>query len=156
MTYPGSGDNAWGLPHYTQPEEQKDKEILAAMSPPPRIIGVTIASGQGKLPSGTILSQFHKTNNSVPAASRGKFGRFLDSASGATTGLDRPFGVLRTHVDASSSDRAGEMIMFGCLKIDQLENHDDGTIAEAIAKTSAGNPFRYALQNAHFNEIIIG
>ena len=153
-------DHAYGLPTYTQPEEQKDKEIFASWSPPPRIVGITVAAGQGVLASGTIMAMFHKTNANVPAASRGKYGRFKDGASGAELGLGSPIGVLRSTVDAGSSsdgkDRAGELVTFGTLKLDQLVDHTDGTIAEAVAETNAENPFRFSVRDSNRNEIRIG
>ena len=149
-------DHAYGLPTYTHPEEQRDKEIFASWSPQPRLTGVTIASGEGVMGSGTILAMYSKTDSNVPAAKRGKYGIFRNSAGSGLAGLDSPIGVLRNMVDATSEDRPGEMVSFGILKMDQLISPSTGTLAHATAKTNAENPFRYSVQDSNRNEIRIG
>ena len=149
-------DHAYGLPTYTHPEEQRDKEIFASWSPQPRLTGVTIASGEGVMGSGTILAMYSKTDSNVPAAKRGKYGIFRNSAGSGFAGLDSPIGVLRNMVDATSEDRPGEMVSFGILKMDQLISPSSGTLAHATAKTNAENPFRYSVQDSNRNEIRIG
>ena len=149
-------DHAYGLPTYTHPTEQKDKEIFASWSPPPRIVGITVASGQGVLDSGTIMALFDKSDSGVPAASRGKYGKFITSAQTATVGLDKPIGVLRSMVDATKEDRAGELVVFGVLKRDQIVSKTGGTIANAKSKSNADNPFRYAVEDSNRNELRIG
>ena len=136
-------DGAFGLPDYASGDVQTDKEILAAMSPPPWIVGITIKAGSGKLASGTIMGRI---------TSGGKYKQF---DNGNSDGSEVPMGVLRSYVDASgTADRAGELIKFGVLKADQLVSASPGTIAEARAKDSAANPF-YGCQYDSVDDLIV-
>lgn len=127
-------DHAFGLPSLEETAVQTDKEILASYSPPPRIEGVTILSGQGVLSSGTILGR---------VTASGKYVQCLDTP---TDGSENGVGVLRSMVDATSADRPGEMIAFGLLKLDQIEEPTNGTIDEVIAEAilNGVGPFQFA------------
>ena len=151
-----SGDHAYGLPTYTHPEEQRDKEIFASWSPQPRLTGITVASGEGVMGSGTIVAMYDKTDTDVPAAKRGKYGIFRNNAGTGFEGLDKPVGVLRNMVDASAEDRPGELVTFGTLKLDQIISPSTGTLAHATAKSNSENPFRYSVQDTNRNELRIG
>lgn len=136
----GFADHQFGFPSLTETAVQLDKEIFASYSPQPRIVGVTLESGQSAVwPSGTILGRVDATDTYI---------QFLDTAS---DGSEVPRGVLRSLVDATGSvDRPGEMVTFGHLKVDQIEEPTDGTIAEAIV---AGGVFANAIEDAVTNEL---
>ena len=151
-----TADHAYGLPTYTHPEEQRDKEIFASWSPPPRITGITVAAGEGVMGSGTIVAMYDKTDSDVPAAKRGKYGIFRNTAGTGFEGLDKPIGVLRNMVDATSEDRPGELVSFATLKLDQIISPTTGTLAQATGKTNSENPFRYSVQDSNRNELRIG
>ncbi len=124
-------DHQFGFPSLAEDPIQLDKEIFASLSPSPKIEGVTLENGAAAIhPSGTILGRITAT---------GLYIQFLDSAG---DGSEVPVGVLRSMVDATGTvDRPGEMVTFGHLKADQIEEPTDGTIAEAIV---AGGTFASA------------
>ena len=137
----GFSDHQFGFPSITETAVQLDKEIFASYSPQPRIVGVTLEKGAAAVhPSGTILGRITASD---------KYIQFLDTAS---DGSEVPRGVLRSLVDATGTvvDRPGEMVTFGHLKADQIEEPSDGTIAEAIV---AGGVFANAIEDAVTNEL---
>ncbi len=115
-------DHQYGFPSLAEDPIQLDKEIFASLSPSPKIEGVTLLSGQSAAhPSGTILGRI---------TADGKYIQFLDTA---VDGSEVAVGVLRSMVDATGAvDRPGEMVTFGHLKADEIEEPTNGTIAEAI------------------------
>lgn len=136
-------DHAFGLPSISEVAIQEDKEVFAGYSPPPRIEGVTILAGRSAVfAAGTILGR---------VTASGKYVQFLDTA---VDGSQVPVGVLRSAVDATGADdRPGEMIVSGLLKVDQLVEPANGTIAEAI---TAGGAFTGAFADTVRNVLRLG
>ena len=127
-------DHGFGLPSLAETAVQTDKEVLASYSPPPRIEGITVLSGEGVVPSGSMMGR-------VTAS-----GKYIVSLDAATDGSENALGVLRNMVDATSADRPGELISSGTLKLDQIEEPVGGTLAEIIieAVLNGIGPFQFA------------
>ncbi len=128
-------DHGFGLPSLEETAVQTDKEILASYSPPPRIEGITVLGGTAVIPSGSIMGR---------VTASGKYVVCLDTP---TDGSENAVGVLRSMVDASGADdRPGELITFGLLKADQIEEPTNGTIVEIIAEAvlNGVGPFQFA------------
>lgn len=134
-------DASFGLPSLTETAPVYAKEVLAGYSPPPRIEGVTVVSGAGVVPAGSILGRI---------TASGKYTIFDDTA---VDGSQVPVGVLRAEVDATSADRPGELIVSGLLKSDQIVEPVNGTIAEAV---TAGGAFAGAFDDATRNVLRLG
>lgn len=139
-------DHAFGLPSLTETAVQTDKEVLASYSPPPRIEGITVASGAGVVASGSCMGR-------VTAS-----GKYIVSLDTATDGSENALGVLRSMVDATSADRPGELIVEGELKLDQIVQPTNGTVAELIIEAVANGigPFQFATTDAVRNVLKIG
>lgn len=139
-------DSAFGFPSLAEQAVQEDKEILASYSPSPRIEGVTVLGGTAVLPSGTILGR---------VTASGKYIVCLDTP---TDGSENGVGILRSMVDATVDDRPGEMITFGHLKLDEIEEPTNGTLAEVIAEAilNGVGPFQTAYTDAVRNILYLG
>lgn len=127
-------DHAFGLPELTEVAVQTDKEVLASMSPPPRIEGITVLTGGGVIPSGSMMGR-------VTAS-----GKYIVVDDSVTDGSENGLGVLRSMVDTTLGDRPGELITSGLLKLDQIEEPAQGTVAEVIAEAILNSigPFQFA------------
>lgn len=139
-------DHAYGLPSLVETPVQTDKEILASYSPPPRIEGITVLGGAAVIPSGSIMGR---------VTASGKYVVCLDTA---VDGSENGLGVLRSMVDATTDDRPGELITEGQLKLDQIEEPTNGTLAEVIAEAvlNSVGPFQFATSDTVRNVLDIG
>lgn len=139
-------DHAFGLPSLDEVAIQTDKEVLLSYSPPPRIEGITVLSGAGVVPAGSIMGR---------VTASGKYVVCLDTA---VDGSENGVGVLRNMVDATSADRPGELITIGQLKLDQIVEPTNGTLAEVIAeaKLNTVGPFQFATSDTVRNALVLG
>lgn len=91
--------------------------------------GVTIASGSGVVPAGTVLGRVTATKKYVPYTDAGTHG----------AGSDTAVGVLRQDVDATSEDRLGNIVVSGILFNSKVQGETASAIADLNARVDAAN-----------------
>lgn len=111
-------------PGITEVAEQRDKEILASMVPPPAMKGGTFLAGSGLIASGTVVGRL----------ASGKYGIYADAGAG---GLDTAVGILRSAVDTTNGDVPGNICLSGRFKLDQLVGLTAAAIADLNGRTDA-------------------
>jgi|SRR5215216_5598848 len=84
--------------------------------------GVTIASGQGILPIGTVLGR--KTSDK----------KYYVYNNALSTGVEVARGVLRRAVDTTSGDQLANMVIKGILKNSLVSGSDAGALADLNAR----------------------
>ncbi len=138
-------DQSYGLPSLEEVAIQTDKEVLLSYSPQPRIEGITVLGGTAVIPSGSVMGR---------VTASGKYVVCLDTAA---DGSENGLGVLRQMVDATTDDRPGELISKGQLKLDQIEEPTNGTVAEVIAEaiTNGIGPFQFATTDTVRNALVL-
>jgi hypothetical protein len=106
------------VPGFTEGAYLDDYEIMASMKGGFTQIGVTIASGQGILPAGTVLGEVTAT------------GKFAVYDNGASDGTEVARGVLRKRVDTTDGDVLGNLVISGIVYNSKLSGMDANAITD--------------------------
>jgi len=119
--------NVIKVPSNSSVAEVKPGEIIASYA---RFTqkGVTLKSGQGTLVAGTVLGKETATK---------KYLAYNDSDSPSGIGVAR--GILRQTVDTTGGDVAGNIVVSGILKNDQITGEDANAITDLNARVDSEN-----------------
>lgn len=107
------------VPGFSEGGYLDDYEIMASMKGGFTQVGVTLASGQGILPAGTVIAQVTST---------GKFVVYDDD--GTDDGRRVARGVLRKRVDTTDGDVHGNMVIAGIVYNSKLSGMDANAITD--------------------------
>lgn len=112
------------VPGYNTGNQSTDPELMASMDGYLQK-GVTVASGQGILPIGTVLGR--KTSDK-------KYYVYDNAGSG---GVEVARGILRRAVDTSSGDQLANIVYRGVVKLSLVSGADSAAITDLNARTDS-------------------